>query len=105
MATTLKIVAGNTAPNWLITCERAGTPINLAGCVVTLDISDGSIVTRTAGVCTITDSANGVVSYQPTASDCPDTTTYKVDVKITYGDSSHEILFEQLKVKTRASLI
>lgn len=105
MATTLRIVAGNTAPNWLITCERAGVFINLAGCTVTVNISDGSVITRTGGLCTIVDSVNGLVSYTPTGTDCPAVGTYQVDVKITYGDGSKEILYEQLKVKTREPLI
>lgn len=105
MSTTLKIVEGNTAPNWLITCDRAGTPINLAGCTATVNITDGTTITRTGGACTITDSANGIISYTPTATDCPSDGPYQVDVKIVYGDSSYEVLYEQLKVKTRAPII
>lgn len=106
MATTLKIVAGNTAPNWLITCERAGVPINLSGCTVHLNISDGTTITHTNALASITDSANGIISYTPVSADTPDgDTTYLVDVKITYGDSSFEVLYEQLKVKTREPII
>lgn len=105
MATTLKIVAGNSAPNWLINCERAGVAINLTGCTVTVNITDGDTVTRTGGLCTITDAPGGIISYTPTASDCPDATTYQVDVKVTYGDGSKEVLYEQLKVKTREPIL
>lgn len=106
MATTLKIVAGNTAPYWAITCERAGVPINLSGCTVVVNISDGTTITRTGGLCTIVDSPNGLISYTPNTSDCPEPdTTYAVDVKITYGDGSFEVLYEQLKVKTREPII
>lgn len=106
MATSLKITAGNSAPSWIITCQRAGVPINLTGCTVTLNISDGSIITRTNGVAVITSATTGLISYQPTATDCPiGGNTYLVDVKIVYSDASLEILYEQLKVKTRAALI
>lgn len=105
MATTLKIVAGNTAPNWLITCDRAGAPIDLTNCTITVNISDGSTVTRTGGVCSLVNAANGIISYVPTASDCPNETTYIVDVKVTYSDGSYEVLYEQLKVKTREPII
>lgn len=105
MATTLKIVAGNTAPNWLINCERAGVAINLTGCTVTVNITDGDVITRTGGLATIVDAASGLISYTPTTSDCPEETTYQVDVKITYGDGSFEVLYEQLKVKTREPII
>ena len=106
MATTLKIVAGNTAPNWQITCERDGVAINLNGCTVTVNIenSDG-VITRTGGVCTILNSAAGIISYLPTAGDCPEEDTYSIDVKVTYGDLTYEVLYEQLKVKTREPII
>lgn len=105
MASQLKIVAGNTAPNWLITCEREGSPIDLSGCSVTVNISNGSTVTRTAGSCTVTSAANGIVSYTPTATDCPEADTYVVDVTITYSDFTYETLYEQLKVRTRDPII
>lgn len=105
MATNLKITAGNTAPSWQITCERDGVAIDLTGCTVKVTIAKGSVVTKAAGTCTILDNSGGIVSYTPTATDCPQGGTYKVDVKITYSDNSYEILYEQLKVKTRAPII
>lgn len=105
MATTLKIASGNTAPYWQITCERDGVAIPLSGATVTVDIAKGNTVVRTAGVCTILDSVNGVISYTPTASDTSLGGTFKVDVKITYGDATDEVLYEQLKVKTRPRII
>lgn len=106
MATTLKVVAGNTAPNWIITCERAGTPINLSGVTATVNISDGTTITKTGGSCTIINSANGIISYFPVAGDIPEgDTTYLVDVKLTYGDGTFEVLYDQLKVKTREPII
>ncbi len=105
MATTLKIVAGNTAPAWQITCERNGTPINLTGCTVKLIIANGATITNSNAAATISSAASGVITYAPLATDCPTAGTYKVDVKITYADFSYEVLYEQLKVKTRAPLV
>lgn len=105
MASQIKIVAGNTAPSWQINCERAGVPINLTGCTVEVIIARGNVVTNAAGACTILNAATGLINYVPLATDCPTAGTYKVDVKITYADFSHEVLYEQLKVKTRKPII
>lgn len=105
MATTLKIVEGNTAPNWVINCERDGEAINLSGCTVTVNITNGTTITRTAGACTITDSAGGIISYTPTVSDTAGGGSFVVDVRIEYGDTSHEVLYQQLKVNTRPPII
>lgn len=104
MATQLKIVAGNTAPSWVITCEREGTAINLSGCTVTLKIAKGTTITQASGAASITTAASGIISYTPQATDCPTKGAYKVDVKITYGDATHEVLYDQLKVKVRAPI-
>lgn len=104
MATTLQIVSGNTAPAWIITCERAGTVINLTGCTVHLIIAKGTTITQAAGLATLVTPASGIISYAPLATDCPTKGTYKIDVKVSYGDGTTEILFEQLKVKTRAPI-
>jgi hypothetical protein len=105
MASTLKIVQGNTAPIWIINCERDGEAINLSGCTVTVNITDGITITRTGGACTITDSANGIISYRPTVSDTAGGGPFQVDVRILYGDGSHEVLYQQLKVNTRPPII
>lgn len=105
MASTLKIVEGNTAPIWIINCERDGVAINLSGCTVTVNITDGITITRTGGACTITDSAGGIISYRPTVSDTVGGGPFQVDVRILYGDNSHEVLYQQLKVSTRAPII
>lgn len=105
MATTIKIVAGNTAPSWAITCQREGVAINLSGCTVTLIIAKGTTVTNTGGAASITTAASGIISYTPTATDCPTKGSYKVDVKVVYGDASHEILYEQLKIKVRKGIL
>lgn len=105
MPTTIKIVAGNTAPNWAITCERAGVAINLTNCTIKLIIAKGNTVTNDNAVASIVSAAAGTISYVPIATDCPTAGTYKVDVKITYVDATYEVLYEQLKVKTRAPII
>jgi hypothetical protein len=105
MATSIKIAAGNTAPNWVITCEREGTAINLAGCTVELIIAKGNTVTNPSGAASITSAPAGIISYVPVASDTPTSGSYKVDVKVTYGDASFEVLYEQLKVKARKTIL
>lgn len=105
MATTLKIAAGNTAPTWLINCERAGTAIDLTGCTVTLIIAKGNVVTNASAAATITSASGGIISYAPISTDCPTSGTYKVDVKVTYSDLTHEVLYEQLKVKARKTIL
>jgi len=105
MATTLKIVAGNTAPPWQITCERDNTPINLSGCAVFVIIAKGSTITQPGGLCTIINTIGGVVEYIPQSGDCPTSGTYKVDVKIQYADLTTEVIYEQLKVKVRKPLV
>lgn len=105
MATTLKIAAGNTAPNWVINCERDGTAINLTGCTVSLIIAKGNVVTNSGGSATITSAVGGIISYNPLTTDCPTAGSYKVDVRIVYSDFTFEVLYEQLKVKTRKTII
>lgn len=107
--TTLKVVAGNTAPPQVITCERDNgdgtlTAINLTGCTVTLKIVRGNTVTQAAGSCVLTTPVSGIITYSPLTTDYPTAGSYKGDVKITYGDGTIEILYQQLKVKARAAL-
>lgn len=105
MASTLKIAAGNTAPGWQITCERAGVPINLTGCVVTVIIGKGNVITNPGGACSIINAAQGIVNYVPVANDTKAGGTYKIDVKIVYSDLTYEVLYDQLRVKTRKTII
>lgn len=105
MATTLKIVAGNTAPAWQVTCQRAGASINLTGCTVHLIIANGKTITNEGALATIMNAAGGVITYAPLETDCPTAGSYKVDVKVTYADESYEVLYDQLKIKTRAPIV
>ena len=101
MPTTLKIVAGNTAPNWVITCERENVAIDLTGATVSLIIAKGNTITQANGVATLVTAASGIISYSPLATDTPTSGSYKIDVKIIYPDLKVERLYEQLKVKAR----
>lgn len=100
---TLKTVAGNTAPPLLITCKRGTTVIDLTGTQVTV-IVKGTVITQAGRTATVTDAANGIISYVPLATDFPTAGSYKCDVRVLYSDSTVEILYDQLKVKARAPL-
>lgn len=104
MATSLKLVAGNTAPPIEITCKRAGTAINLTGCSVQLVIKKGAVLTQPSRVATVTSAGSGVISYTPLTTDFPSKGSYKCDVIVTYSDSSVEVLYDQLKIQARARL-
>lgn len=105
MATSLKTVAGNTAPPLLITCERAGAVIDLTSATsVTLKIKGRTGITQTGRAAAITTAVAGLVTYTPLTTDFPTAGSYKGDLKITYADASFEILYEQLKMKARAPL-
>jgi hypothetical protein len=108
MATTLKVVQLNTAPPYEITCDRDdGTLINLTNCTVTLKLYLGSTQTNSAtghDACTITDAAGGIVTWQPQTGDLPSPGLYKGDVKITYIDSTFEVLYGNLKITARKLL-
>lgn len=95
-------VAGNTAPPLELTCERDSTVIDLSGCTVDLIITQGK-VTRNTGhqSCTVTDSANGLVTYVRQTGDTPTAGSYNCDLKITYGDATFEILYDILVLKCR----
>lgn len=101
---TLKTVAGNTAPPLVITCQRDGVAINLTGCTVQLIIAKGATITQVGRTATITTAASGIITYVPLTTDFPTAGTYKGDVKVTYSDTTVEILYEQLKMKARAKI-
>ena len=105
-STTIKTVAGNTAPPVTLTLEREGVIIDLTGCTVTLSIKNLSTgaMTVTNAACTISDAAGGVITYVRGPGDIPTAGSYVADVKVTYGDSTYEILFNQQKFKARDPL-
>lgn len=99
---TIKIVAGNSAPPWVVTCKRKGVAIDITGCLVDLILVKGSTVKNTGHqTCTIVTATSGIVSYSPEITDCPVKGKYKADLKVTYPDATIEILYDQLIVKAR----
>lgn len=107
MATkTINTVAGNTAPPLELTAQRNNVSINLAGCTVDLIISLNDVRTNPGHtLCVITDSPNGVVRYTRQANDLITADTYICDLKVTYGDGTFEVLYDQLKLKARQPLV
>lgn len=107
MATkTMNTVAGNTAPPLELTAEREGEAIVLSGCIVDLIITLEGIQTNAGHtLCTITDAANGIVQYVRQTGDLSTADTYICDLKVTYGNGTFEILYDQLKLKAREPLI
>jgi len=107
MATkTINSVAGNTAPPLELTAQRNNVDINLSGCTVDLIITLNDLQTNTGHTtCTITDATNGVVQYVRQAGDIPTADTYLCDLKVTYGDGTSEVLYDQLKLKCRQPLV
>lgn len=103
---TLKVVQSNTAPGYQITCQRKdGTVIVLTNTTVTLKLTQGGVQTNTGHeACTIINAALGIVSWQPSEGDLANPGNYLGDVKVTYSDASHEILYGQLKLSARAAL-
>jgi hypothetical protein len=101
---TFKIVAGNTAPDYTITCTRDGDAINLAAATdVSLIIqqkSTGSI-TQSGRSAVITTPASGVITYTALSTDFPEAGTYIADIKATYSGGGVEIFFNQAKFKVR----
>lgn len=103
---TINSVSGNTAPPLELTAQRNNVDINLTGCTVNLIMTLNGVQTNTGHTgCTIVDAANGLVHYVRLTGDTPTPDTYLCDLKVTYGDGTFEILYDQLKVKCRAPLI
>lgn len=95
-------VAGNTAPPLELTCERDSVVIDLSGCTVALIITQGTTTKNTGHqTCTVTDAANGLVTYVRQAGDTPTAGSYNCDLKVTYGDDTFEILYDILVLKCR----
>lgn len=107
MSVNFKIVEDNTAPSYVITCTRDGTAMNLTSAqTVTLIIkrkSDGTI-TQAGKTASITTPASGVITYTASATDFPTAGLYVADIKVDYGSSSIEILYNQAKWKVRAKI-
>lgn len=65
------------------TLKANGSAVNLTGYTVTINIVDRATraVKRANGSCTITDAANGKVSYQPVTGDVDTSSSYDVEFK------------------------
>lgn len=101
----IKFVEDNTAPTIQLTIKRESLPVNLTGASVDLIIKNstsGEITNVGDQACTITDAADGVIEYDPNATDFPSAGTYVCDVEITYADATVEVVYEQLTVEVRA---
>lgn len=99
MATSLKVVVGNTAPQYAITCDRPdGTIINLTSCTVKFYLYLKKVQQNTgheSSTVTVLDAPNGIIGWQPATGDFSQKGTYKANVVVTYSDSSVETLYNQ----------
>lgn len=95
-------VATNTAPALVLTATRGKVVVPLNATTVTLIITKSGAVTNTGHqTCTITDAPNGIVSYTRQTGDIPTAGSYTCDLKITYADTTFEILYDQLQIIAR----
>lgn len=99
---TINTVAGNSAPPLTLTCERNGTVINLTGCTVDLIITRSKTQTNTGHTsCVVTSTTLGTVTYTRHTGDTTTAGSYKCDLKVTYADTTFEILYDVLILKCR----
>jgi hypothetical protein len=100
MASALKAVVGNTAPQYQITCERPdGTIINLTSCSVALFLYlnkvQQNIGHETSTITVLAPATAGIIGWQPAAGDFNQKGNYKANIIVTYVDSSVETLYNQ----------
>lgn len=96
----LLTVVGNTAPQYQITCSRPDKSIiDLTNCTVALYLYlkkvQQNIGRETTTVSVLIPATNGVIGWQPASGDFNQKGTYKANVKVTYPDSSVEVLYNQ----------
>ena len=107
MAVNFKVVEGNTAPNYVITCTRKKVALDLTDvATVTLIIQRKSdkVITQAGKNATITDAANGIITYTADATDHSPKGDYVGDVKLTYNGGGIEILRKQATWNARAKI-
>lgn len=81
----LTLKSGDRWPPLVTTLEDGGGPLNLTTAVgVTMRMASPT-VSKTGLVCTITDAANGVVSYAWAAGDTSAPGTYKAEFVVDFG--------------------
>lgn len=108
MPVNFKIVEDNTAPDYVITCTRDGTAINLSSAtsvVLIIKSKSSNTITQAGKAATITTPASGVITYTADATDFPSAGVYVADVKVTYSGGGVEILYGQAKWKVRAKIV
>lgn len=105
MAKLLSVVT-NTAPVLQLSLVRSGLPIDLTGCSVALTINLGGTVINTGHkTCTISSpSSAGVVTYPLNTTDTATAGTCNCEVKITYADTTTEILYQTFQLVIRNDL-
>jgi hypothetical protein len=106
MSVNFKIVEDNTAPDYVITCTRDGSAIDLTtASAVTLIIKNSAsgTITQTGKAATITSATTGVITYRADATDFPSAGTYLADINITWSTGT-EILYSQAKFKVRSKI-
>lgn len=105
MATKLKVVAGNTAPQYSITCVRPdGTVIDLTNCTVKFYLYLKKVQTNVgheSSTVTILTAGSGLIGWQPATGDFALKGSYKANVVVTYSDSSVETLYNQALFSVR----
>lgn len=106
MATVLKITQGSTAPIYDLTLKRDdGSVIDLTNTTPTMKLCRGTTQTNIGHeALTIVSAGAGIAGWKPGTGDLPTPGTYKGDIKVTYADTSYEILYGQLTVKVRKAL-
>ena len=101
----VQIVEDNTAPPFEITLKRGKLRpqvIDLSGSTVDLYVvQNGSTLNTGHTSCTLTDPSNGVITYEPEATDFPSKGVYVCEAKVVYGDSTEEVIYETLTVEVR----
>lgn len=99
------IVAGNTAPDYTITCTRSGTAIDLSTAIqVDVILYNNTSKSQTnsghtqASIETV---ASGIISYGAQTGDFPSKGTYVADIQVTWIGEGVEILYNQATFKVR----
>lgn len=102
------IVEDNTAPDYVITCTRDGTAIDLSNATsVSLKIQRTSdkVITQASKAAVITTPSSGVITYSADITDFPSKGTYVADLIVLYNTGNTEILYNQAKWKVRSKLV
>lgn len=101
----LLTVKSNSAPSIIITLERSGSPINVTGCTVDLFINlSGSVINTGHTGCTLTTPASGIVTYDLLAADTATAGLANCEARITYADTSVEIIYQKFQLNIRDNL-